>query len=572
MVLFAQNPTTTSTNCQALAAVEKDTICQGELIQLLALNEADQYSWTSLTTLIGDTTRNPMVSPEFDMTYFLSAKSFGEELLQNGDFEDGLSHFSSDYNLGLGGNMGFLSEQGTYGISVNPSTLHQDYADCTDHSEGSGKMLVVNGNAIDNEQVWCQTIAVEVGSDYQISFWATALTNSNPAILKFSVNEESLEQVFTVDPEICTWTNFKELWKSGDQTQAEVCIINKNTGQGGNDFALDNISLQRICTSYDSVKVVVSNPFAAINNVKDVGCDGTLGSAFVNASGGIGPYSYSWNDQQSTQTANDLEEGIITVTITDALGCKNTAAAQVGLAATPSIDSAIISQPFCHDDLGRVQLRMAGLEDAFSFSLDDGPFLSDGNSDYLFEDITPGQHQITSKASSGCELAYTFIIEASDRGFVEIEALEGEKLCDNTSLTLDAGQFESYFWSTGDTLSTIEITEVGTYSVDVLDAEGCMGTADINIERCESWVMPNAFTPDNDGVNDTFGPIFIGDLSILNFQIYNSWGKLVYDQPRPWDGTFNGKSHPAGVLIYNIQFYLPNQAPIQMKGQFTLVR
>ena len=572
MVLFAQNPATTLINCQAEAGVEKDTICHGESVKLMAINEADQYSWTSLTTLTGDTTRNPTVSPDFDMTYFLSARSFGSELLQNGDFEDGLGGFSSDYNLGLGGNMGFLSEQGTYGISVNPATLHQDYAACTDHSDGTGRMLIVNGNTIDNEKIWCQTIEVETGTDYQLSFWASALTPFNPAVLQFSVNDESLEQVFTVAPAICSWSNFKELWKSGDQTQAEICIVNKNTGQGGNDFALDDISLKPICISHDSVSVVVSNPYAAINNVRDVGCDGTLGSAFVNASGGIGPYNFSWLDQQNTQTANDLEEGIVAVTITDAFGCTNTAAAQIGLATTPIIDTAIIDQPFCYDELGRIQLQMAGLEDAFSFSLDGGPFLSDGNTAFLFEDIVPGQHQIISKASNGCELSYNFTIEASDRGFVEIETLEGEKLCNNESLTLDAGNFESYFWSTGDTQASIEISEVGTYSVDVLDAEGCMGTAEIKIERCESWAMPNAFTPDGDGENDTFGPIFVGDLNILNFQIYNSWGKLVHDQPRPWDGTFNGKSHPSGVLIYSIQFYLPNQSPIQLKGQVTLVR
>ena len=55
------------------------------------------------------------------------------------------------------------------------------------------------------------------------------------------------------------------------------------------------------------------------------------------------------------------------------------------------------------------------------------------------------------------------------------------------------------------------------------------------------------------------------------FKVYNRWGTLVHDDIAPWDGNYQGKPHPAEVLIYMIQFNT-NDGVVNESGQITLAR
>ena len=68
--------------------------------------------------------------------------------------------------------------------------------------------------------------------------------------------------------------------------------------------------------------------------------------------------------------------------------------------------------------------------------------------------------------------------------------------------------------------------------------------------------IPNAFTPNNDGINDKYR-INGQFLNILNYKIYNRWGELVYvsnNKDGEWDGNFRGVKCPAGVYAYIVEF------------------
>jgi gliding motility-associated-like protein len=66
--------------------------------------------------------------------------------------------------------------------------------------------------------------------------------------------------------------------------------------------------------------------------------------------------------------------------------------------------------------------------------------------------------------------------------------------------------------------------------------------------------FPNAFTPNNDGMNDTFGPIKeLGIESIRDLRIWNRWGQVVFEgkgDAVEWDGTTNGKTAPSDVYVF----------------------
>jgi gliding motility-associated-like protein len=131
-------------------------------------------------------------------------------------------------------------------------------------------------------------------------------------------------------------------------------------------------------------------------------------------------------------------------------------------------------------------------------------------------------------------------------------------LCPGHSIVLTPGPgFSKYEWSDGTGSSNLVVTEPGYYSVTVY--EGLCSAADtILIDNCgnELWV-PNAFTPDNDGINDRFKPLSQGIIRSYRILIFNRWGQQVYesnDALSGWDGTFKGQPCPEEVYFYLIYY------------------
>lgn len=89
------------------------------------------------------------------------------------------------------------------------------------------------------------------------------------------------------------------------------------------------------------------------------------------------------------------------------------------------------------------------------------------------------------------------------------------------------------------------------------------------------WYLPTAFTPNSDGLNDTFG--IVGDLQANGFRIaiYDRWGRVVYetsDPYRPWDGTVSGQPALVGQYYYRLALWQTGQAVQEKRGTVLLVR
>jgi gliding motility-associated-like protein len=141
------------------------------------------------------------------------------------------------------------------------------------------------------------------------------------------------------------------------------------------------------------------------------------------------------------------------------------------------------------------------------------------------------------------------------------------------------GGFESYLWNTGDTDSVLTITEPGDYWVDVT-MYGCSTSDSVFIRIPLAFIpIPNAFTPDDDGINDIFNVVgTLDEVVKFNMQIFSRWGTLIFqttDVSRGWDGMFNGQPCPADVYIWVITFeekHNPDHIPVIRKGMVTLLR
>jgi gliding motility-associated-like protein len=95
-------------------------------------------------------------------------------------------------------------------------------------------------------------------------------------------------------------------------------------------------------------------------------------------------------------------------------------------------------------------------------------------------------------------------------------------------------------------------------------------------------VMPTAFSPNGDGKNDKYYPVFFGthaSVSLLEFRVFNRWGELVYDNPlEGWDGTYKGIPQPVETYVYYVYAEVPDPAnsgktkSIKKEGAFALLR
>jgi gliding motility-associated-like protein len=102
---------------------------------------------------------------------------------------------------------------------------------------------------------------------------------------------------------------------------------------------------------------------------------------------------------------------------------------------------------------------------------------------------------------------------------------------------------------------TVSLTSGVTFSLTVQNAEQCTATAGAVIEIGHGLAMPNAFSPNGDGINDVFRIPPGTTLQLDEFVIFNRWGNKIFsthDITRGWDGTVSGQPAPAGAYIYVI--------------------
>ena len=87
------------------------------------------------------------------------------------------------------------------------------------------------------------------------------------------------------------------------------------------------------------------------------------------------------------------------------------------------------------------------------------------------------------------------------------------------------------------------------------------------------WV-PNAFTPNNDGINNTFKIVY-GSIKTFQINIYDRWGTFLFstrDINENWDGTFKGQPCPDGVYIYTLKYTGADNISKHLAGNITLLR
>lgn len=202
---------------------------------------------------------------------------------------------------------------------------------------------------------------------------------------------------------------------------------------------------------------------------------------------------------------------------------------------------------------------------------------SDLSSTEIFTVFQPGIYWVTVTDTNNCVSGDTISIpgiQTLPQNFLPATEL----VCRGSSVTINSPGYNKYFWSNGDTTSMTTFTSPGIFYLTVTDGNSCVGKDSILIQAAQNCIpisIPNAFTPNQDGLNDIFKPVIKQDVVAYSFIIYNRFGQKVFETTNTsagWDGNFGNKNQGAGTFIYQINLKNRLGDVFKRQGTVTLIR
>jgi len=568
-----------SAQCESFPILElgNDTIlCQGQSLNLTVPPGYDYFSWNVVS---GNPTTITINSPQ---TVVLNVQNTTGNLVINGDFEAGNSGFTTGYGPGTGGAFGLLTNAGTYAITTSPSNVHNNFVNCADHTAtGPGNMMVVNGSAVANTQVWGQTIAVSPNMDYNFSAWVTSVENVNTANvskLQFYINGVQIGPIFSPTLTGCDWQQFFELWNSGAATSANISIVAQNIS-GNNDFALDDISFSSTCNQSDTM--IVAYDQSTINAGSDIVFCANEQETLTATANFANP-NFVWETGTMNATISPSTSGYYTVGAMSPNGCALTDSALVSITPMPwTIDETGSQNTDCGTNNGAVYVTTNGTFNDPPYYVWNGPGANNPNEidASVWTNLSPGWYYVVIE-SDGC-FRY-------DSAFVDINNppvanLAGNPLTGTTPLqvnfTNSSTNSNDFDWNfgNGNTTTTTDLsgqtqtyTTAGTYVVSLVANQGnCSDTAYVTVIVTDPIIVvppivvivpvdlsyPNVFTPNGDQVNDFF-EFDLLNIKSIQVDVLNRWGDVVFssnDVNFQWDGKVGGVPVTDGVYTFRYE-------------------
>jgi len=336
------------------------------------------------------------------------------------------------------------------------------------------------------------------------------------------------------------------------------------------------------------VEVKESDPILAYeisNSMLPEICAGDKDGAFsIGINGGKLPYSVRLDSidgiyfqgavDQNVFDFTNLSGGVHTVYISDALGCSTEF-----IVVMPS---SVILDPIADIKLDCVNNMLANMVivtvDKSISNLADIDFQLDGKGEYqssnIFTDLPPGTHFVIARHTNGCKVPTdNFEIKRYDplrlfastannqMNIIEVDAVGGSPTYEYSF------NGEPFTYS-----NTYKIYRSGEYKVIVRDQNGCTDTLIVPMKYIDVCI-DDYFTPNGDGIYDTWGPSCTNIYDKLEFSIFDRYGreiaKLHYGEK--WDGKYNDKELPSGDYWYVLK--LNDQKDTrEFVGHFTLYR
>lgn len=142
-----------------------------------------------------------------------------------------------------------------------------------------------------------------------------------------------------------------------------------------------------------------------------------------------------------------------------------------------------------------------------------------------------------------------------------------------------SGSNLNYKWSPPSALSNAAVLQPQaspaddiSYTLTVTSGEGCKASDDITIKVLKALHIPNAFSPNGDGIHDRWEIKYLNTYPGATVDVYNRYGQVVYKSAgysQSWDGRFNGNPLPVGTYYYIIN---PRNGRSQLSGYVDIIR
>lgn len=342
----------------------------------------------------------------------------------------------------------------------------------------------------------------------------------------------------------------------------------KDLDSGGRFYASSFIALQTYKYVYLYSAYIDRNHHArvAIDNIILDTCISPLPKREINCV--IFPYTltaattgklFLWNTGDTTQSITVNKIGVYRVHIYDSLGCV-------------SIDSIVLTTK-----------NIPGpITDTFLCSSQPITLTAQNAIQYVWSTgaITPsitvnkvGKYWVNRTNNTTCTQTDSFRV--TEKPLPIITSLKDTTVCFDqvAQILLDAGQFKSYLWKpTGETTQTIYSTAAQVYLLSVTDSNNCSTSKQVAVmETCPEFVfVPNAFTPNGDGLNDVFLPQ-TRNLVSYEMSIVNRWGEIVFKTKNTQQG-WDGKDAQADVYVVLINYKVDGKDLQSLKQNVSLLR
>lgn len=568
-----------NSTCPDLLACDDTIICNGAYVQLDVSGGYSNYSWSPVTGLSDPSIPNPLANPSVTTTYIVTGTNGDSNLVVNPDFALG--------NFGFTSGMTFTTTYSPCNYYVGPTFFTTSYPFVDHTPTADNYYMSVDGCWTGPTVLWEQSFsAITPGADYEFTFWATRSDAVQPDFEIHAIGDVTGDVIVATQAGIpyagsMVWDQYgMPVWNSGPNNSVTWSIVNTETNGFGNDFCMDDFTFQRICSATDTVVVTVgSSPYSI-----DIGNDTTLcGSGVFVIDAGAGYQAYTWQDGSDDQTYTAFGPGMYWVTVVDA--CGGVLHDTLTITSSPSAVLDIISDTsICEGD--SLQLGYTSTSTFSNFNWGPGTYLNCANCPQPVSIPSASiLYHLVANTPEGCAATDSIYITVFSRPEQIAEIIVIEEVCGNGGgsvlLNITDNSTAPYlfnFNSSGYSASTnYENLVNGSYSLEIMDNRGCTFDTIIYVPDnviSDTSHVPNCFSPNNDGINDTwFIASFCGEK--IHCKIFNRWGIEVaaLDTGAIWDGKVKDEADGAdGVYYYIAEVEFSSGEKKILRGFISLLR
>lgn len=379
---------------------------------------------------------------------------------------------------------------------------------------------------------------------------------------------------------------YSYLWSNGSTNEDLVNIVAGNYS--------GTLTDANGCNSSFGPIAIVEPTALSLSNVSatDASCGANDGSIIITITGGAPNYTYLWSNGATSEDISGLSSGSYNVTITDTNACsitQNTINISGGSIANIS---AVIQDELCREgNSGAIQLNLNGGSAPFTYQW------NNGSSTQNLINVASGSYSVTVTDNSGCSSTSSYTVNPAVVPNVNAVILPSLALDTaviwGSLLDLSGGANQigviSYIWtavgpgnpniSTPNQINTIVNPDQDGQYLFILTAQsntGCITIDSVFVTvEANNPQIPTAFSPNDQGDNNSFQVINLNKSLLVEFKIYNRWGQLVYNDPVEgnWDGTYKGVKQSRDVYMYVIVWKSTSGGDdIVKRGNVTLLR